>query len=637
MNIERIVTQTANLKNNVAETIAKEAGETIKQAAESKITKAAALGIVASATGVMLANNAKDSAEDGKKKIRILKSLGLNDETVDKVLSLKDSNNNTVFNSKKVTYLGHTSKMNDTTFFNYAMKNVDYITYFNKTKIDEKETRRDGDLVAKYNSPLVAKYNLVAETPEGLKKIEAAVDKDGRVHRLNIEEQNKDGTTLNKAKYIDFSDEYFDFDWREFSYTVKDGKVISREGMRKEAGNNRLVKEIYTDDDGFKNIIAAKNITITPKGVIDKITESKYEYDSEGNTAKKERIDIDYKNNKAKTVVHGVGPSGEVKELERTVKNPLTGKVEIQRMKLSDVKGVYNSVIIDENGNEKVESLGRVNPDGSTYVEKNLESLDGVKTHYVREASKNEDNIKTFYQITDNDGKVLTTVDRTFKRISPTKAYSSINGHGYSIEKQEKAYVVTDLASQKTYVMKNKDLFKNNESRKHPEMIDKMSGDMLIDMYNRGYKYRYIPESDTVISYAKFFEKTIEAVPNLFTFAHEQGHTKDAYIDLENEENSRFTISTNPLFKEEFEKERKQFVEAFSGIQQDFIDYFIAQIYQFGGPEEAIAETNAMFSTETGRNTYGVRTHYLQKYFPRSIAAASYLLNPNSNLYVQNS
>ena len=128
MNIERIVTQTANLKNNIAETIAKEAGETIKQVAESKITKAAALGIVASATGVMLANKTKEEQrkqENEKYNPSRLRNLGFSEETIDKVLSAKKHNNKPVFDAKAIKALKETSKVKDKTFFYYTMKNME--------------------------------------------------------------------------------------------------------------------------------------------------------------------------------------------------------------------------------------------------------------------------------------------------------------------------------------------------------------------------------------------------------------------------------------------------------------------------------------------------------------------------------
>ena len=622
MNIERIVRQATNLKNNITETIAKEAGDTIKQAAESKITKAAALGIVASATGVMLANNAKNST---KENIKELKSLGLSDEVVGKMLSLKNSKNKPIFNSKTIKLLKETAEVEHKEFFYCVMKNIDNITTLKKEK-DEDGTKT---------------YTMLFKSPEGLPKgALMQIDEKGSVVRFYYEEKMEKGETLVSNKTFD-NDKC---DWREERCIYdKDNNVISREEIRRNHKNNSGISrlEYNPEDKKFESPIYIKRHVFTPEGVIDGVTETEGEYDSEGDLAKTKKVNINYKNNMAKTDFYRVGCFDEVKNLERTVKNPLTGKVEVQKMKLSDVPGVYNSVIIDEDGNEKVESLGRVNPDGSTYVEKNLESLDGVKTHYVREASKNEDNIKTFYQITDNDGKVLTTVDRTFKRISPTKAYSSINGHGYSIEKQEKAYVVTDLVSEKIYTIKHEDLFKDNESRKHPELIDKMSGDMLIDLFNRGYKYEYMPDVYKAIGKAKLSDRIIQSTPKMFTFAHEQGHTKDVYIDLKDRTNDRDNVTANPLFREEFAKERILFKEAFPAIQQEFIDYFIDQEDHYGGIDggarEAVAEMNAIFSTASGENMYGTRTLYLQKYFPRSIAVAASLLNPNSNLYIENS
>ncbi len=590
MKIEKIaLNKVQNIKLSTQKTFVK---KTISSQSKA-MTKAASVGIVASAIGLIFAKKSDEKfQQERRENYDKLKSLEMNDDTVNKILSKTDKKGKPIFNSKNIDILEKAAGLEDKTFFYHIMKNID--------NIESLEKQRGNS------------YKTIMKTPDGVSDAILSIKKDHII--TDILEKKDDGRIISSQKGS--ANGY----WEESTIVLKNKKTMVNELIRYDSDSDTISRIEYDKNDD-KKIVSYQITKISPEGVINDKTLKKY---FEKGDFKVKDENVDYKHNNAKTVANSSGSYDEVKELVRTVKNPLTGKVEVQKMKLSDVKGVYNSVIIDENGNEKVESLGRVNPDGSTYVEKNLESLDGVKTHYVREASKNEDNIKTFYQITDKDGKVLTTVDRTFKRISPTKAYSSINGHGYSIEKREDSYEVVDLLSNRKVVMRNKDLFKNKSSLAHPEMLDQMSGDMLIDMYDRDYRYKYV--SNALDSVTRMGYQIIESADDMFAFAHEQGHTR------------QYPIIYNLKFVSEYSKEKSAFENAFPSLQQNYIDYFLNQFNICGrvkgGMKEVVAETNAIYSTASGMDELAMRTYYLQKYFPRTIAVSSYLLNPNSNLYL---
>lgn len=319
-----------------------------------------------------------------------------------------------------------------------------------------------------------------------------------------------------------------------------------------------------------------------------------------------------------------------VREMTRFYTNSQTGKREILKMKLSDISGVYNSTITDDDGNTRVESSGYRKPDGTIVVEKNFEGLDGTKTHYTY-SSKDNNDIKMHYQITDKNGETLTTIDRTFNRVSPNIAYSSINGKEYKIEKAENSINVT--TSGETTQIGFDEIFYDEEAQKHPELIDNMSGDILLDMYKRGFRYNYIDNAD--ITEMEPYEKIVSVKNDLFDFSHELGHTKDleySYDDNFNL-NIRYNIAQNPEFREVFEEERANFIKNCPKQEQKYIDYFIEKEGHYneenGGAAEFVAETNALLSTATGsgcNDHLNTRDYYLQKYFPRSIAAASKLL-----------
>lgn len=319
-----------------------------------------------------------------------------------------------------------------------------------------------------------------------------------------------------------------------------------------------------------------------------------------------------------------------VSEMTRTYTNPQTGRKETLNMKISDISGVYNSTITDDMGNTRVESQGYKTPDGTVVVEKNFEGLDGTKTHYTY-SSKDKNDIKMHYQVTSPDGEVLSTIDRTFNRVSPNLAYSSLNGKEYKIEKTEDSINIT--TSGETTKIGFDEIFYDEEAQKHSELIDNMSGDMLLDMHKRGFRYNYIDNAD--ITEMEPCEKIVSIKNDLFDFSHELGHTKDLEYSYDDDYNLNivYNIAQNPEFRSVFEEERANFIKNCPKQEQKYIDYFIEKEGHYneenGGAAEVVAEANALLSTATGsecNDHLNTRDYYLQKYFPRSIAAASKLL-----------
>lgn len=417
--------------------------------------------------------------------------------------------------------------------------------------------------------------------------------------------------------------------------------------VRKTSFDKKNVETVATELDGSKTIRKSKK---NDKGKVTDTLLKKYssngviEYESTYHTdyetkinpktnkeedfATKHIINKDYKNNTTSDVV-----LKDKKTLEKEVRkitNPMTGKTRTEVLEKSDVEGILNSTITDENGNKKIESLGVKNPDGSTHVEKHFVSLDGTKTEYEYNASKDKDDIKMFYQITDKDGNVLSTVDRVYKRISPERSYSSLNGHGYTMTKVNDGLEITDLVSNKTSVIKYDEIIKaNGKEEEAKKFLDKMSADMILNLKERKIKLVMI---ENVMESKMEGTRDLDCGDNIFVFSHESGHSKDRLPKFRG-------VTNNPNFRKTYEMEKSAFLKAFPDVQQDYISYFINGIESCGGidraPAEVVAETNAFFSTDFTVDRLSSRAHYLQKYFPRTIAQGAKLLNPNSNLYVK--
>ena len=700
-----------NIQSSI-ERLSKTVSKPVKTVAKqvSKISDKVILAAgVAAASGAYIVS--KSSREHQKKEI--LKSMNLNDETAQKVLDAKNQEGKPIFNLRNIKALKDASQKDDKYFYSYVMKNIDDITDFSVTKnrkhhatgytMDAKKP--DGTSIE--SEFVVKKHESVFETHEktGNKTIHKT-----RVDNKNSLEESEEHVVQEKKRVK----RHKQFKWK------KEDKTVLSQTVTYDKRRNKSIR--YNNDlNDTLEVKSSKATYFTPQGVIKNITKTEYDIDLlkriKNKEIKKEEIerrigipveDTIYKEAKegslsskyidkiitSKSVNIDFEHSAIIKSdctstptlinaMTRVVKNPLTGRTETQKMWISDVPGVYNSTITDDLGNTRVESFARKNSDGSIYVEKNLESLDGTKTYYTWQGSKDNNDIKMHYQIKTARGEVLTTVDRTFKRVNPKLAYSSINGHSYKIEKHPDAYAVTDNLNGKTTKMTFRELTMNAKSAKHLEKLyDQLSGDALLDIYNRGYKYDYINDPDNCEMRSD--EMLLRVKDDLFDYSHEHGHCKDfislkdeepeAYYDLlldinddydkevseENEYKDEFpdadedniedeidyegkdvTISSNPEVRKAYEQERMDFMKAFPGIEQGYLDYMIDRIDHYNGflgaLKETIAETNGLLSTATGSTSDDgcqTRSYYLQKYFPRTIAAASKLLMPNGNIYI---
>ena len=348
-------------------------------------------------------------------------------------------------------------------------------------------------------------------------------------------------------------------------------------------------------------------------------------------------------------------------------KDPVTGKtVAKQTYVMSDVPGIYNVTEVDALGRTKVISMAKKTPDGGIYISKNMTSLDGTTTTYRYTKTGDGKHIRMYNQIADKNGNVLSTVDRTYDKVSDTLAHSSVNGRHYSIEQKGKDTIVTDEFNNETKVL-NEKTFKvpfykkplvgllgavqgfTPPKSKEPvisELLHTLPGDTLIDMSN---DVRYIiPLKDDLDSAFLGYYGHLNCKTDEFVVSHELGHAKDAYLKpeykameekiKEAKENGELEpkfldnpIADNPDFKKAYVEEKALFLKAFPSFQEEYIDYFIFETdgQSDRGRKETVAETNAMNSQKPMPvDILAMRTQVLQQYFPRTIAVATKLTTP---------
>ncbi len=350
-----------------------------------------------------------------------------------------------------------------------------------------------------------------------------------------------------------------------------------------------------------------------------------------------------------------------------TVKtDPVTGEKTTITYKPSDVEGIYNVTETDAAGNSKVITSAVKSPDGSIRIVKNMESLDGTTTKYLFTQDASGNHIRTFNQITDKDGKVLSTIDRTYDRVSDDLAFSSVNGRNYTIEHKGKNTIITDeFLGEKTVL--NEKSFKipfykkplynvlgkvigfEREKTDEPviqTLLHTLPGDTLLKM-REDVKY-IVPLKDNLDSAFMGYFGLLNCNTDVFVVSHELGHSQDTYLRAEYKqmeaeakkaeeegrkapEHLQNPIADQPEFYKEYVQEKAAFIKAFPSFQEEYIDYFIFETdgQRDRGRKETVAETNAMNSQKPMPvDVLAMRTQVLQQYFPRTIAAATRLMNP---------
>jgi len=114
-----------------------------------------------------------------------------------------------------------------------------------------------------------------------------------------------------------------------------------------------------------------------------------------------------------------------------------------------------------------------------------------------------------------------------------------------------------------------------------------------------------------------------------YIFLHELGHAKDMknydVTTFKTKDTTANTlISVNKDFLDTYNEEKENFNKGFSNIQREHVDYFMNTFGHSSGinraTKESLAEVNALLNTHNTVDRYSMRSAYLQRYFPKTIA-----------------
>ncbi|MBQ2644410.1 hypothetical protein IJG14_02395 [bacterium] len=376
--------------------------------------------------------------------------------------------------------------------------------------------------------------------------------------------------------------------------------------------------------------ISAQNSNIGIKYIKD------YEHNTETETIQRNPLNPRKSSILSKTTIYK-DDNGKVIKTEEYTKSPF-------------LKGVFDIVETDANGNKTIVSQTYKREDGTIVLERNLVSLDGTKTTYRYETDEAESHKRMFCQITDKDGNVLSTIDRTYDKENENETYSTINGNKYKIEKKRYGIAVTDYTKNERIPIENgafqessdtRDFIKlmDHKSRKFSDenvtekLFDTLPADTLLTLDNNIKEI--IPlEDDLDSAFLGVFDFLMCKTDN-FVINHELGHSKDA-IHVKDDDNLLHVKKGNVIaddkdFRKAYIEEKAEFIKAFPDFEEKYISYFInsPESNPEQGRKETVAESNAINGLQPQEpDVIAMRTIVLQRYFPRSMAILTNMMNP---------
>ena len=153
------------------------------------------------------------------------------------------------------------------------------------------------------------------------------------------------------------------------------------------------------------------------------------------------------------------------------------------------------------------------------------------------------------------------------------------------------------------------------------EVIKNLPTDNLITIYENTDYWNYCRDEDSA---ADGYTNTLSTGTDLTVIAHEAGHFKDYEVDF---------ISNNEDFKKNYSREMYNFSKIMPYTGYEILNYLspYADLFDALGPNEFVAETNCILSNYgTNNEKYRLRSQFLVKYFPETIAKTAELLGKTS-------
>ena len=301
------------------------------------------------------------------------------------------------------------------------------------------------------------------------------------------------------------------------------------------------------------------------------------------------------------------------------------GEQLLETMVPSEVEGVYRIVQKAPNGAVKVLGDAKIDPTtGIKTITKNMESLNGTATNKVITIQPNG-NMSLTYVVKDVEGNVLMNRQLTHAFISPTEAISKVNGNAYRITYSTDKISVLNSQNGKITDINLSEILKDCTPEQKQEMmtvLKKMSGENLLHINDKVKNFKVI--DDLLGSCAYYAGQDVGVIAtgsNQFVTNHELYHLISQAENVRNADK----IFNLPKYvrnriSDTYQKELKLFLGHFPEAQRNHVNYFTNQLNPITSIEETIAEGGAALNTYNNIPLFSIRTEYLERYFPETIA-----------------
>lgn len=336
-------------------------------------------------------------------------------------------------------------------------------------------------------------------------------------------------------------------------------------------------------------------------------------------------------------------------------KNPLR----IETKHLSENGKVAYIEVMEQGINPGTPDVYTIDANGNkTYLQQTfIDEQTGIQTTKKRFTDDNgnltefsysaigENEYSVDYRITDVQGKELFEKHTKLKQIDNNKFEYTNNNKTFLLEKQDDKVVVTDKSNNKSYTLNYNDYIESdNNPNIFKQSILKIPVDILIFIIKNPLSLSYGTKTRDNQGYCRADHKAIDIGTITKTdsekelneafitiIIHELGH----YIDNPDlSEDEKDILSLNEEFQKIYKEELQEFIKNHSSEEMLVICQFNGIGYRGKSPEtqakrsatETLAESNMITNTNS-KNWTSSRSYYLQRYFPRTIAFASKLIN----------
>lgn len=294
----------------------------------------------------------------------------------------------------------------------------------------------------------------------------------------------------------------------------------------------------------------------------------------------------------------------------------------------SEVSGLHNWKAVMPDGTVKPIVDVKKSKKGILTVKKDMEALDGTitKSNY----KKLPDGSWAMRFNISKDGKILAKRNIKHKMLSANEAESVVNGKKYRVLYSSDEIKVFNAKGETDCVIDLKSLIDANNTPENAvklkNMLKECSADEL-QIVSKKLKQLEFNDID-VDAFADRHAGKVSSGCDIFIFRHEMGHIDDLFGTATGKDMACQGIySTAEDFKKLYHQELNMFMKEFGNTQREYVDYFInhsnfdtsSQSYV-----ETVAELLAANKSPDISRLLGIRTEYLERYFP---VTRSYLAN----------